>query len=53
MFEKLIKNKKIIFPSISDREIEHRAMIKIISQKNNHLITTRNVRGTYGVQFNR
>jgi len=49
----LIKNKKIIFPSISDREIEHRAMIKTISRKNNHLIATRNVRGTYGVQFNR
>lgn len=50
----LIKNKKLIFSSPSEREAEHRKMIKMIScDKENRFIADRSVRGTYGVQFNR
>lgn len=50
----LIKEGKLIFPSLSEREAEHRMMIKMIScDKDNRFVVTRNVRGTYGVQFNR
>ncbi|MBU2592878.1 radical SAM protein [Patescibacteria group bacterium] len=50
----LIKKKKLDFLPLSEREIEHRTMVKMTScDKKNPLIPVRNVRGTYGAQFNR
>jgi radical SAM superfamily enzyme YgiQ (UPF0313 family) len=50
----LIKKNKLDFPSLSEREVEHRMMIKMISYNTkNPLIPTRDVKGTYGAQFNR
>jgi len=50
----LIKKSKLDFPLLSEREIEHRTMVKMAScDKGNSLIPIRNVRGTYGAQFNR
>lgn len=50
----LIKANKLNFPSLSERELEHRMMIKAISyNEKNPLKPSREVRGTYGIQFNR
>lgn len=50
----LIKAKKLNYPSQSERELEHRVMIKAISHDEKNLFKpARNVRGTYGAQFNR
>lgn len=50
----LIKKGKLKFPSLSIRESEHRKMIKMLSyNKENPLVPLRNIKGTYGVQFNR
>jgi len=50
----LIKAKKLNFPPLPERELEHRTMIKTISyNEKNPLIPIREVRGTYGAQFNR
>ncbi len=49
----LLKENKLFFPSTEDREIEHRALVKDITYKaNNFLKPARNVKGTYGIQFN-
>lgn len=50
----LIKERKLSHPSLIERETEHRVMVKTIGfNKENPLIPARNVRGTYGAQFNR
>jgi radical SAM superfamily enzyme YgiQ (UPF0313 family) len=50
----LIKVKKLTPPSLSERELEHRTMIKAISySKENPFKPVREVKGTYGAQFNR
>lgn len=50
----LIKEGRLIFPSVQERELEHRTMIKMIGlDDKKHIVKNRIIRGTYGVQFNR
>lgn len=50
----LIEAKKLSFLSLPERELEHRTMIKTISyNKGSPFKPAREVRGTYGAQFNR
>ena len=49
----LLKEKKLNIISLSEKEKEHRMIIKMISyDKENCFAPVRDVRGTYGVQFN-
>jgi len=50
----LIKVKELNYPSQTERELEHRMMIKVVSyNEKDPFKPARNVKGTYGAQFNR
>lgn len=52
----LIKNKRLQFSGQTEREMEHREIIRLLNhggKKTPKTIVNRTIRGTYGIQFNR